>query len=319
MFLTGPGVVRRSWARTSTPPALGGATCTSATASPPRRRRRPRRRAAVRDLLDYLPQHAGEDPEPHSPAAPEPGRPGRRRARATRARSTTSATSSRASSTAAACSRSSRAGRATWSCAFARLDGRAVGIIANQPRYLGGVLDADVRAEGARASCAPATRSACRWSCSSTRRASCPGPSQEQPGVIRHGAKLLHAFAEGEVPKLTVVLRKAFGGAYIAMNSKDLGADLSFAWPQAELGVMGAAAGGRDRPPPRARGRRRPRGRARPAGRRLRRRAPERARRGRRRPRRRDHRARRHARAPGLGPGDARRGDAGSHRPNIPL
>jgi acetyl-CoA carboxylase carboxyltransferase component len=67
-----------------------------------------------------------------------------------------------------------------------------------------------------------------------------PGTKQEQGGVIRHGAKLVHAFAEAEVPKVTVVLRKAFGGAFIAMNSRDLGADFSFAWPGATLGVMGA-------------------------------------------------------------------------------
>ena len=67
-----------------------------------------------------------------------------------------------------------------------------------------------------------------------------PGTKQEQGGVIRHGAKLVHAFAEASVPKVTVVLRKAFGGAFIAMNSRDLGADYTFAWPQAQLGVMGA-------------------------------------------------------------------------------
>jgi acetyl-CoA carboxylase carboxyltransferase component len=67
-----------------------------------------------------------------------------------------------------------------------------------------------------------------------------PGTRQEEAGVIRHGAKLLHAFAEAVVPKLTVVLRKAYGGAYICMNSKDLGADLALAWPSAEIGVMGA-------------------------------------------------------------------------------
>jgi acetyl-CoA carboxylase carboxyltransferase component len=67
-----------------------------------------------------------------------------------------------------------------------------------------------------------------------------PGTKQEQGGVIRHGAKLVHAFAEATVPKVTVVLRKAFGGAFIAMNSRDLGADYVFAWPQATLGVMGA-------------------------------------------------------------------------------
>jgi acetyl-CoA carboxylase carboxyltransferase component len=67
-----------------------------------------------------------------------------------------------------------------------------------------------------------------------------PGSKQEAIGVIRHGAKLLHAFAEATVPRFSVVLRKAFGGAYITMNSKDLGADLYLAWTRAELGIMGA-------------------------------------------------------------------------------
>ena len=89
-----------------------------------------------------------------------------------------------------------------------------------------------------------------------------PGTKQEQVGVIRHGAKLVHAFAEATVPKVTVVLRKAFGGAFIAMNSRDLGADYVFAWPQAQLGVMGAKQAVDDRQPARHRGRRRP-GRAR--------------------------------------------------------
>ena len=67
-----------------------------------------------------------------------------------------------------------------------------------------------------------------------------PGTAQERGGVIRHGATLVHAFAAATVPRVTVVVRKAFGGAFIAMNSKDLGADLVFAWPGAQLGVMGA-------------------------------------------------------------------------------
>jgi acetyl-CoA carboxylase carboxyltransferase component len=67
-----------------------------------------------------------------------------------------------------------------------------------------------------------------------------PGTKQEQLGVIRHGAKLLHAFAEAVVPKVTVVLRKAYGGGFITMNSKDLGADLALAWPDAQIGIMGA-------------------------------------------------------------------------------
>src|SRR5438270_11967008 len=67
-----------------------------------------------------------------------------------------------------------------------------------------------------------------------------PGTRQARGGVIRHAAKLLHAFAESRSPRVTVVLRKAFGGAYITMKARDLGADFTFAWPQAEIGVMGA-------------------------------------------------------------------------------
>ena len=91
-----------------------------------------------------------------------------------------------------------------------------------------------------------------------------PGTRQEQGGVIRHGAKLVHAFAEATVPKVTVVLRKAFGGAFIAMNARDLGADYVFAWPQATHRRDGRQPGGRDRPAARHRRRRGPRGRPRP-------------------------------------------------------
>ena len=79
-----------------------------------------------------------------------------------------------------------------------------------------------------------------------------PGSRQEQAGVIRHGASLVRAFAAARVPKLTVVLRKSYGGAYITMNSRDLGADLVLAWPEAELGIMSARAAVGDRQPPRA-------------------------------------------------------------------
>jgi methylmalonyl-CoA decarboxylase subunit alpha len=122
---------------------------------------------------------------------------------------------------------------------FCRIDGRAVGVVANQPRYLGGVIDS------------AASEKAARFvrTCSSfglplvvlvDTPGFMPGVSQESEGVIRHGASLLRAFAEASVPRLTVVLRKAYGGAYITMNSKDLGAHLTFAWPGAELGVMAA-------------------------------------------------------------------------------
>ena len=84
--------------------------------------------------------------------------------------------------------------------------------------------------------------------------------------MIRHGATLVHAFAAATVPRVTVILRKAFGGAFIAMNSKELGADYVFAWPQAEIGVMGATPGGGGHPPPRTRRGRGSRADARPAG-----------------------------------------------------
>jgi len=124
-------------------------------------------------------------------------------------------------------------------CGFGRMDGRPVGVIANQPRYLGGVLDSDSASKGARF-----VRTCNAFGLPLLvfvdTPGFLPGTKQERGGVIRHGAKLVHAFAEAEVPKVTVVLRKAFGGAFIAMNSRDLGADYVFAWPQATLGVMGA-------------------------------------------------------------------------------
>ncbi|HEY2260585.1 MAG TPA: acyl-CoA carboxylase subunit beta [Solirubrobacteraceae bacterium] len=124
--------------------------------------------------------------------------------------------------------------------ALARVDGRPVGVIANQPRYLGGVLDAASSEKGARFV----------NKCNSfgipllvlvDTPGFMPGMRQEGAGVIRHGATLVHAFAQAQVPRVTLILRKAFGGAFITMNSKDLGADYVFAWPQAEIGVMGAA------------------------------------------------------------------------------
>ncbi len=122
---------------------------------------------------------------------------------------------------------------------FARLAGRSVGIVANQPAYLAGVLDIDASVKGARF----------------VRFCDCfniplitledvpgflPGVAQEHGGIIRHGAKLLYAFAEATVPKVTVITRKAYGGAYCVMASKHIRTDLNFAWPSAEIAVMGA-------------------------------------------------------------------------------
>jgi acetyl-CoA carboxylase carboxyltransferase component len=123
--------------------------------------------------------------------------------------------------------------------AFARIEGRPVGIVANQPRHLGGVIDAEASQKGGRF-----VRTCNAFGLPLVVLVDTPGflpgSGQESIGVIRHGAKLLHAFAEATVPRFTVVLRKSFGGAYITMNSKDLGADLYLAWTRAELGIMGA-------------------------------------------------------------------------------
>ncbi|HEU4597376.1 MAG TPA: acyl-CoA carboxylase subunit beta [Pyrinomonadaceae bacterium] len=122
---------------------------------------------------------------------------------------------------------------------FARLGGQSVGIVANQPAYLAGVLDIDASVKAARF----------------VRFCDCfniplvvfedvpgflPGVRQEHGGIIRHGAKLLYAFAEATVPKITVITRKAYGGAYCVMASKHIRTDINFAWPTAEIAVMGA-------------------------------------------------------------------------------
>jgi acetyl-CoA carboxylase carboxyltransferase component len=122
---------------------------------------------------------------------------------------------------------------------FARIEGRPVGVVANQPRRLGGVIDAEASEKAARF-----VRMCDRFGIPLVVLVDTPGfmpgRRQEGAGVIRHGASLLRAFAGASVPRVTVVLRKAYGGAVITMNSKDLGADMVFAWPGAEIGIMAA-------------------------------------------------------------------------------
>jgi acetyl-CoA carboxylase carboxyltransferase component len=125
--------------------------------------------------------------------------------------------------------------------ALARIDGRPVGIVANQPHYLGGVLDAAASDKAARFIAFCDSFGLPLIAVVDT-PGFMPGSRQEAAGVIRWGAALLRAFAAATVPKLTVVLRKSYGGAYITMNSRDLGADLVLAWPDAELGIMSAHA-----------------------------------------------------------------------------
>jgi len=122
---------------------------------------------------------------------------------------------------------------------FARLDGASVGVVANQPLHLAGTLDSAASEKGARF-----VRFCDAFGLPLITLVDTPGflpgVKQEASGVIRKGAKLLYAFAEATVPRVTVVLRKAFGGAYIVMNSKSLGADAVYCWPGAEMAVMGA-------------------------------------------------------------------------------
>ena len=122
---------------------------------------------------------------------------------------------------------------------FARLGGRSIGIVANQPAYLAGVLDNNASRKGARF-----TRFCHAFNIPLLVLVDVPGflpgTDQEWHGIIINGAKLLYALSEATVPKITVITRKAYGGAYDVMNSKHIGADLNFAWPTAEIAVMGA-------------------------------------------------------------------------------
>ena len=134
-----------------------------------------------------------------------------------------------------------------------------MGIVANQPHHLAGVLDAESSEKAARFVSFCNSFGLPLIAVVDT-PGFMPGSKQERAGVIRHGASLVRAFAAARVPKLTVVLRKSYGGAYITMNSRDLGADLVLAWPDAELGIMSARAAVGRRPSPRAAGLRRRRG-----------------------------------------------------------
>src|SRR5439155_191602 len=124
---------------------------------------------------------------------------------------------------------------------FARLDGEVVGIVGNQPRILAGALDINASVKGARF-----VRFCDAFNIPLVTFVDVPGflpgTAQEYNGIIRHGAKLLYAFAEATVPKLTVITRKAYGGAYDVMSSKHIGGDFNYAWPAAEIAVMGPQA-----------------------------------------------------------------------------
>jgi len=239
MFLTGPAIVERVTREKVTAEELGGPHVHGRNGVA--QLEAPDDVAAadlVRDVLAHLPSVVG-GPAPFAPPADPPaGNPGRivppeqRRVYDVRdvARHLVDA--------GALLELSPRWAR-NMVVALARVEGKPVGVIANQPRHLGGTIDAEAAEKGA-------------WFVDFCDRFGLPlvvlvdtpgflpGVRQEREGVIRHGAKLLRAFGRATVPRVTVILRQAYGGAYIVMNSRDLGADLSFAWPDASVGVMGA-------------------------------------------------------------------------------
>jgi acetyl-CoA carboxylase carboxyltransferase component len=239
MFLTGPGVVREVTGEDVDAAELGGpkvhernGVCQFVTPGDVEATR------LVRDLLAHLPQHAGEQPPHAAPIEPRADNPAAGVPSSPRKVYDVRGVIEAVVDGGTHLEVSKRWAR-NMVTTFGRIDGRPVGVIANQPWYLGGVIDA------------AAAQKAAKFvrTCNSyglplvvfvDTPGFLPGTKQENLGVIRHGAKLLHAFAEAVVPKVTVVLRKAYGGGYITMNSRDLGADLALAWPDAEIGIMGS-------------------------------------------------------------------------------
>jgi len=241
MFLTGPGVVREALGEEVDAAALGGphvhernGVCHLVAADELSAADR------VRELLSLLPSAAGEAP-PRVPAVEsvleDPGALVPRESRRAYDVRNVLAGIVDAGSLLELCPRWAR----NVVTALARVDGQPVGVVCNQPRHLGGVLDAEGSEKAARFV----------GFCDSfglpliavvDTPGFMPGSRQERAGVIRHGASLVRAFAAARVPKITVIVRKSYGGAYITMNSRDLGADLVLAWPGAELGIMSAGA-----------------------------------------------------------------------------
>jgi acetyl-CoA carboxylase carboxyltransferase component len=241
MFLTGPGVVREALGEEIDAAALGG----------PRVHDRngvchlverdvPAAAARVRELLGYLPSAAGEAPPLVDAVEPDLDDPGRVVPSEPRRSYDVRDALVGIIDAGSMLELHPRWGRNIVT-AFARLDGRPVAIVANQPHHLGGVLDA-VGSEKAALFVNFCNSFGLPLIAVVDTPGFMPGSKQEQAGVIRHGASLVRAFAAARVPKVTVVLRKSYGGAYITMNSRDLGADLVLAWPKAELGIMSARA-----------------------------------------------------------------------------
>jgi acetyl-CoA carboxylase carboxyltransferase component len=239
MFLTGPRVVREALGEEVTMEELGGPRVHDGNGvSQLVADSEAEATDMVRELLGMLPQSIGEcSPlaDPLAPGGRDPGAPVPAEARRVYDVRDVVAAIVDAGRLLEISSRWAR----NMVTGLARIEGRPVGIVANQPRRIGGVIDAAASEKAARF-----VRLCDRFGLPLVVLVDTPGfmpgTRQESAGVIRHGASLLRAFAGASVPRLTVVLRKAYGGAVITMNSKDLGADVVFAWPGAEIGIMAA-------------------------------------------------------------------------------
>ena len=243
MFITGPDVVRAVTGEEVTMEALGGAAAHAERSGVSHFTTGSDREAIdlARHLLSYLPLNNLEDPPVAAAAAPSDAA----------ARELSAIVPEEANSpydVHAVLERVVDVGsllevQAAWApnvvVGFARLDGRPVGVVANNPASLAGTLDINASTKAARF-----VRFCDAFNLPLLTFVDVPGflpgTAQEHGGIIRHGAKLLFAYAEASVPMLTVILRKAYGGAYDVMCSKHLGGDLNFAWPTAEIAVMGA-------------------------------------------------------------------------------
>jgi acetyl-CoA carboxylase carboxyltransferase component len=238
MFLTGPKIVRAALGEEISMEDLGGpriqgsngvAQLTAGSVDDAI--------ATTRNLLTYLPQRVGS-PAPLMAPAPAIGDPGAVVPDEPRRRYDVRDLVGRVVDEDSLLETEARWAR-NMVTALGRVEGRPVGIVANQPGWLGGVIDAEA-SEKAAGFIDRCQRFGLPLLVFVDTPGFMPGSRQERAGVIRQGAGLLRAFSSATVPKLTVVVRKAFGGAAITMNSRDLGADMVFAWPQAEVGIMAA-------------------------------------------------------------------------------
>src|SRR5919197_1226928 len=240
MFLTGPKVVFEALGERVSMEDLGG----------PRVHSRngvcqlvapdvPEAMAIAREVLGMLPQRFGDGSPPLAPAAPASGSAPDASVPSEARKVYDVREVARAIADGGRILELSGPWATNMVTALGRIDGRPVGILANQPRSLGGVIDS-AGAEKAAIFVNACDRFGLPLAVLVDTPGFMPGTRQEAGGVIRHGASLLRAFASATVPKVTVILRKAYGGAVITMNSKGLGADMVFAWPQAEIGIMAA-------------------------------------------------------------------------------